>query len=123
MDTSSEAAAQLDTVVECGQTDIVVDRPQANIVKCETIALIGPVDDIRPTHKWDDAFFFPAALKRLLQGYDGEINDAKAFSWPFIMRNGSLVLIGSRRIGAAVCLPAICANVAVISLVLDIQFI
>lgn len=118
MDTTSEAAAHLDTVVECGQIDVVADRPQANIVKCETIALIGPVDDIRPTHEWDHVFFFPAALKSYLQGFDREINDSKAFSWPFVMRNGSLVLIGSQRNSEAVCLPAICANVAVILLVL-----
>lgn len=96
-----------------GQLNTVADRPRTIETKCKTIALIGVVEDIRPTHNWSDAFFFPAALNNYLESVNGEINESKASAWPFIMRNGSLVMVGSRSNSEAVCLPAICASVTV----------
>lgn len=81
--------------------------------KSDLFAMIGHEEDIRPTRAWSDAYYFPAALKTYLESQMYELTDLKAFGWPYLMRNESLIVIGNTADNESLCLTYMCANLLV----------
>lgn len=92
-----------------------LERIYTNAKKCQSISVAGYDNDIQPTRQWCDAFFFSDTMKTYLKTLYNDIDEAKAFGWPFIMRNGSLIYVGKRSNSEALCLPVVSARLSVSS--------
>lgn len=78
--------------------------------------LVITEDDVMPTQKWSDAFYFNNQMKLCLSKlFPNGIEPQCSYGWPHIMRSNSLLLIGEPNRNSLLCLPTICSFVHVSS--------
>lgn len=77
----------------------------------KSVAIISDDNGIIPTEKWNDAFYFPEAIKSYAKKIAYKIDTSKAYGWPHIMRGNSLISIGDKTNGRIICLPTVFTSV------------
>lgn len=76
--------------------------------------LVITENDVMPTKKWSDAFYFNKQMRMCLSKlFPNGVEAQCSYGWPHIMRSNSLLLIGEPNRNLLLCLPTICSVVHV----------